>query len=172
MTIKDTIKFSIDVPFKNLNVFVGDSVDLSLFSELWGGFTVLRYIKDSNLNVPGGGVINAIPARGEFQYNSEINKFEIPLESDVQNPRALFFRWAKMANSFTVNLKIIPTKKGVFTFNFLPSGFRDAVCFNKLSHQIKGYNNTLYTKLIEDAIGKPLNGGNPYNPELYIIKIE
>jgi len=172
MTINDTLQFSIEVPFRNLNEFVGDSIDLSLFDDLWGGFTILEYIKDSNLNVPGGGVINAIPARGEFRFNSKINEFEIPSERGVQNPRALFIQFAKLRSSFRLSISISPIKKGVFTFNFVPSGFRDAECFNKLSHRILSYNNELYTYLIEEAIGKPLMGGNPYNPELYIIRVE
>jgi hypothetical protein len=147
-------------------------VNLSLFEDLWGGFTIDEYIKDSNLAVPGGGLINLIPARLEFRYLSKINQFQIPDNSGSPNKGALFFRFAKSETKFNLILEIIPKKKGTFLFIFLPSGFRDAVCFNKLSHQIKGYNNTLYTKLIEDAIGKPLSGGNPYNPELYIIKVE
>jgi hypothetical protein len=172
MTLNDTLQFKIEIPFKNLNRITGDSVNLSLFEDLWGGFTIDEYIKDSNLAVPGGGLINLIPARLEFRYLSKINQFQIPDNSGSPNKGALFFRFAKSATKFNLILEIIPKKKGTFLFIFLPSGFRDAECFNKFSHRILSYNNELYTYLIEEAIGKPIMGGNPYNPELYIIRVE
>jgi hypothetical protein len=172
MTINDTLQFKIEIPFKNLNRFAGDSVNLSLFEDLWGGLTIDEYIEDSNLAVPGGGIINLIPARLEFGYSSNNNQFQVPDNSGSPNKGAIFFQFGKTTNNFNINLRIIPKKKGTFLFIFLSSGFRDAECFNKISHRILSYNNELYTNLIEEAIGKPLLGGNLYNPELYIIRVE
>jgi hypothetical protein len=172
MILGDTIQFKIEVPFTNLNSFSSDSMNLSLFNDLWGGFTIDEYITDSNLAIPGGGVINLIPARLDFRYISKTNQFEIPNNSGTQDKGALFFRFAKSETKFNLNLDVIPKKKGTFLFIFLSGGFRDVECFNKLRLKIEGYNNELYTNLIEEAIGKPLRGGNPYNPELYIIRVE
>ncbi len=172
MNLGDTLQFKIVVPFKNLNSVSSDSIDLSSYSDLWGGFTIDEYIQDSNLNVSGGGVINLIPARLKFEISSNINQFEIPNSSGTRNTGALFFRFAKLPNLFKLQIDIIPKTKGTFLFIFIPGGFRDVACFNKLSYRILGYNNELYTYLIEEAIGKPLRGGNPYNPELYIIRVE
>lgn len=172
MALKDTLKFSIEVSFKNLNAFAGDSIDLSIFNDLWGGFTILEFIKDS-IVVPGGGPINSIPARTAFTYLSVINKFEIPNDAGRPSPDAIFFRYNKGQKNFILNLYIIPKKKGTFTFNFLSSGFRDAECFNTVRHEIVAYRNDTFTKLLEDAIGKPLRiDANPYNPSLFIIQVE
>jgi hypothetical protein len=172
MTINDTLRFSIEIPMKNLNGYTGDSMDLSLFNDLWGGFTILEFITDS-IVVPGGGPINSIPARVAFTYSTKTNQFEIPNDAGRPAPDALFFRYYKAQKSFSLSLSIIPKKKGTFTFNFLSGGFRDAECFNKVNHEIIGYRNDDYTKLLEEAIGKPLRiDANPYNPFLYIIRVE
>jgi hypothetical protein len=171
MSLSDTLLFLIEVPFKGYNLFTGDSINSSSLNDLWGGFTILEFIKDS-IVVPGGGPINSIPARTHFNFFSNSNNFEIPIDAGRQSPEALFFKYEKGSSSFIIRLSIIPKKMGTFTFNFLNSGFRNVLCFNKVTHQISNYTLHSFSYLIEEAIGKSIPGGTPNNKALYIIRVE
>jgi hypothetical protein len=170
MKLTDTLSFRIEIPNKSINSFSGDTVDISVFSDLWGGLRFVEYIKDSSIGT--GGFINSISARTSFQFLSDNNIFEIPNDLGRPSPEVKFFKYSKVNNRFILNLKIIPKKMGTFAMVFLASGFRDAVCYNRINHSILNYSNKDYEFLIEEAMGKPLYQYSPYNPELYIVKIE
>jgi hypothetical protein len=170
MKLDDTLSFRIEISKKSTNSFTGDTVDVSLFSDLWGGLRIVEYIKDSSIGT--GGFINSISARASFLFLSDNNIFEIPNDLGRPSPEVQFFKYSKENTGFILNLKIIPKKKGTFAMVFLASGFRDAICYNRISHSILNYNNKDYEFLLEEAMGKPLYQYSPYNPELYIIKVE
>lgn len=171
MKLGDTLQFRITIPFKNLNAFVGDSLDLALYNDLWGGVTFYKYIKDS-IVVPGGGPINSIPARMDFSYLSGSNIFQIPNDAGRPSPGAIFFRFSKAETKFYLNLSIIPKQKGAYLIQFLDSGFRDAVCYNRVNHTITGYRNTDFTYLLDEAVGRVIGGPDEYYPFNYVLKVE
>lgn len=171
MKLGDTLQFRITIPFKNLNTFVGDSIDLAVYNDLWGGVTLLEYIKDS-IVVPGGGPINSIPARMNFTYLSGSNIFQIPNDAGRPSPSTIFFRYDRADIKFHLNLLIIPKQKGTYLIQFLDSGFRDAVCYNTINHEISGYRNTDFTYLLDEAVGRVIGGPDDYYPFNYVLKVE
>lgn len=170
MLITDTLTFRIEVTQKNKNTLGGETVDVSVFQDLWGGIRIIEYIKDSSIGT--GGFINSIPARTSFQFRSESNVFEIPNDLGRPSPEGQFFKYSKVNKGFIINLKMTPKKKGTFSMVFLESGFRDAFCYNSINHSILNYSNKDFEFLLEEAMGKPLYQYSPYNPELYIIRVE
>jgi hypothetical protein len=171
MKLGDTLQFRITIPFKNLNAFVGDSLDLAAYNDLWGGVTLLKYIKDS-IVVPGGGPINSIPARMDFTYLSSNNIFQIPNDAGRPSPGAIFFRYDRADMKFHLNLLIIPKQKGTYLIQFLDSGFRDAECYNRINHTISGYRNTDFTYLLDEAVGRVIGGPDEYYPFNYVLRVE
>jgi hypothetical protein len=168
MKIYDTLKFSINVPFKNFNLANNDSIDLSIFSDLWGGALIVRNIHDS---ISKNGV-NDIGARSEFSMKTELNIFETNDKNSTN--QTILFKYKKTINAFQITLNLIPQQKGTFQIVFLSSAFRDAFCGNSLKHSFVNYRSNEFYHFIEEAIGRKLVGDDPYQyiPENYVIRVE
>lgn len=169
MKLYDTLIFSINVPFKNFNRANNDSIDLSIFSDLWGGALFVRNIHDSISN----NGINDIGARSEFKMQSELNIFEVR-DKNTRPNEAMLFKYKKGFGGFQLTLKLIPQQKGTYQIIFLSSAFKDAFCGNALRHSFVNYRSNEFYYLIEEAIGRKLTGDNPYQyiPENYVIRVE
>lgn len=168
MKLYDTLIFSINVPFKNFNWANNDSIDLSIFSDLWGGVIIVRNIHDS---ISKNGA-NDIGARSEFKIITELNIFETNDKKSTN--QTILFKYKKSNNEFQLTLKLIPQQKGTYQIVFLSSAFRDAFCGNALRHSFVNYRSNEFYYLIEEAIGRKLTGDNPYQyiPENYVIRVE
>jgi hypothetical protein len=165
----DTLIFSINVPFKNFNLGNNDSIDLSIFSELWGGALIVRMIHDSVAN----GGINSPGGRSDFKWKTATNIFELRDKNTKPN-EALLFKYEKLQNCFQLTLKLVPQQKGTYQIIFLSSAFRDAFCGNGLRHSFVDYSNSNFSYLIEEAIGRKLIGDDPYQyiAGNYILRVE
>jgi hypothetical protein len=164
MKLGDTLKFRISIPFQSINLVTGDSIDLSIFNDVWGGVLVTRQIHYSEATVPGVYYVND---RDGFKYISELNIFE----KDKKN-YSLLFKYQKTDKEFRVNINCTPIKKGTFLFNFLSSGSRDAFCANSMPHFIVNYQNTDFIYLLNEAIGKDVIPNNIVLPTNYYIRVE
>jgi len=169
MKLYDTLIFSINVPFKNFNWANNDSIDLSIFSDLWGGVSIPKSIHDSVAN--GGG--NNIGGRSEFKIVTELNIFEAR-DKNTRPNETILLKYKKSINAFQLTLKLIPQQKGTYQIIFLSSAFKDAFCGNALRHSFVNYRSNEFYYLIEEAIGRKLTGDNPYQyiPENYVIRVE
>lgn len=169
MKLYDTLIFSINVPFKNFNRANSDSIDLSIFRDLWGGALFVRSIHDS---ISKNGVKD-IGARSEFNMQSELNIFEVR-DKNTRPNEAMLFKYKKSINAFQLTLKLIPQQKGTYQIIFLSSAFKDAFCGNALPHSFVNYRSNEFYYLIEEAIGHKLTGDDPYQyiPENYVIRVE
>jgi hypothetical protein len=164
MKLEDTLKISISIPFRSLNLVTGDSIDLSIFNDVWGGVLVTRQIHYSEAVIPGVYYVND---RESFKYMSELNTFE----KDQKN-YSLLYKYQKIGNEFRININCIPNKRGTFLFNFISSGSRDAFCANSMPHYIVNYINTDFIYLLNEAIGKEVIPNNIVLPTNYYIKVE
>lgn len=164
MKLGDTLIFNINVSFKNFNRLNNDSINLAIFSDLWGGVILKRVIHDS---VVGFGQ-NYKGALENLKWFSSNNKFE------TRGDDFLLFSYKKEINQFTTTLYIFPKQKGTFEFVFLNSAFRDAFCANGLRHSFVNYSNSNFSYLIEEVLGRKLIGDDPYQfiPGNYILKVE
>jgi hypothetical protein len=164
MKLDDTLIFTINVPFRNFNRANNDSIDLSIFSNLWGGLILVKVIHDS---VVGYGR-NSKGALEYFRWFSGNHKFE------TRNDDFLLFGYKKEINQFTTTLRFVPKQKGTYILVFLNSAFRDAFCGNGLNHSIVDYSNTNFSYLIEEVLGRKMIGDDPYQfiPGNYILRVE
>lgn len=129
---------------------------------------MIEYINDSMAN----GNINTPRSRQSFKYLTENNIFEIPDDLGQPHQGAIFFLYKKSLNSYYITLKLVPLKKGTYLVQFLNSGFRDAICYNRINHTIKGYRNTDFTYLLDEAVGRVIGGPDDYYPFNYVLKVE
>jgi hypothetical protein len=166
--LEETLFVKIEIPFQSINDFTAENIEIGKFNSLWGGLKIVRYISDSMAN----GNINTPGAIKSFKYATENNIFEIPENLGQPSTDALFFRYQKGTNTFSLNLKVIPFEKGTYQIQFLSSGFRDASCFNRINHIIRNYRNTDYTFLLEQALGRPFGRPDEYYPFNYNLKVE
>jgi hypothetical protein len=164
MKLGDTLIFNINVPFKNFNRSNNDSINLTIFSDLWGGMILKRVIHDS---VVGFGQ-NYKGALENLKWFGSNNKFE------TRGDDFLLFGYKKEINQFTTTLYILPQQKGTFELVFFNSAFRDAFCANGLSHSFVNYSNSNFSYLIEEVLGRKLIGDDPYQfiPGNYILRVE
>lgn len=166
----DTLTFRIEIPQRSRNAFSGDTIDISVFNDLWGGIRIIKYIKDSSIGT--GGFINTISARNAFQFLSGNNIFEIPNDLGRPSQEVQFFKYSKGVDRFYINLKFVAKEKGTYLIQFLNSGFRDAECYNRINHTISGYRNTDFTYLLDEAVGRVIGGPDEYYPFNYVLRVE
>ncbi len=164
MKLGDTLKFGISIPFRSFNLVTNDSIDLSIFKDVWGGVLVSKVIHYSEVTIPGGYSANQ---RDAFIYTSELNLFE----KDKTN-HSLLFKYIKTDTTFHITIICIPKMKGTFMFTFLSSGSRDAFCSNSMPHHINNYLNTDFIYLLNEAVGKDVIPTNTRLPTNYYIKVE
>jgi hypothetical protein len=164
MKLGDTLKFSITIPFRSFNLVTNDSIDISIFNDVWGGVLVGRQIHFSEATIPG---LYYIKQRDGFSYSTVSNVFE----NDKDN-ESLLFKYQKTGTDFGVNINCIARMKGTFIFNFLSSGSRDAFCSNSMPHFVANYLNTDFIYLLNEAIGKEVIPNNIVLPTNYYIKVE